>query len=391
MADRSSPKTKTFRGLNNVSDPLRLGLSWQEQADNVNITNRNAVTSCDGYTQRVAGSAVTGSYTTEDLQRFYVVDSGALKQINSDLSTQTLVSGLSAAPMYFTEVNGQVFFTNGVDRGMIDDGQAKNWGIQAPGAPHLALGTGVLNAGTVSVCCTFSDPSGLESGSGDVAVIDVTAKSSVAITAIPQLSGFTTNVYVTAPNGAVYMQLSAGAGTSVSYNASPDTLGMELPFWNMDPPRGTIPAYWGGAMHIAEPILEADMTVIWESNALGYHHFDLGDDAIIVPGTVYILKGTSGGLLIGTERKIYLFNGAELKVLADYGVVPGYNATIYQGAVYLWTLRGLCVAPDFKNLTQDTLYVAPGTKAGAAVIEKDGLRRYVVALQKGGTPYNSRT
>jgi len=45
----------------------------------------------------------------------------------------------------------------------------------------------------------------------------------------------------------------------------------------------------------------------------------------------------------------------------------------------------------FTNLTQGHLSVAPGVQAGASVIERDGQRRFVVSLHRGGTAFNART
>ena len=38
-----------FRGLNNVDDPVSLGLSWLTQADNINITSADKIARRDGY------------------------------------------------------------------------------------------------------------------------------------------------------------------------------------------------------------------------------------------------------------------------------------------------------------------------------------------------------
>ena len=74
--------TKTFRGLNNVTDPLRLGLSWLAQADNVDITATGALRKRAGYTKPFSG-VLSGAYATLDFKRLYVVDSGVLKAMGA--------------------------------------------------------------------------------------------------------------------------------------------------------------------------------------------------------------------------------------------------------------------------------------------------------------------
>ena len=40
---------KEFRGLNNVTDPLRLGLGWLATADNIDVTDTGSIIRRKGY------------------------------------------------------------------------------------------------------------------------------------------------------------------------------------------------------------------------------------------------------------------------------------------------------------------------------------------------------
>lgn len=391
MATRAHPQTKVFRGLNNVADPLRLGLEWLTQADNVDVTPRNALVRARGFVQSTSNYAITGAFATEDQQQLYVVDAGELRKMNADLTYTVLDTGLAAAKMNFVEVNGQVFYTNGTDFGVIAGGVAYPWGIPTPAMPNVVRGDGVLPEGVYQVCVTLTNEQGMESGSSDVAVIAVAADSQIAISSIPQTAGFETNVYVTATDGTVFFELARDVGAATSYNCGQDQLGMELPFWGLDAPRGSLPAYFAGQMYVAEPMAYADQTTIWASWPLHYHHFDFAADAIAVPGTVRMLRATESALIIGTERGLHAWDGDKLTDLAPYGVVPGWHASELDGKLYFWSERGLCRALPFENLTENTLSVAPGTSAGAMVLERDGMRRYVVSLHTGGTAFNRRT
>ena len=112
------PTIARFNGLNNVADPLRLGLEWLTQADNIDITSTGAIEKRAGYTQTLSGT-ITDAYSTEDFTRLYIVDGGVLKAMTSPSTAITLLAGLDSAPMHFTEVNGHVFFSNGMDSGII--------------------------------------------------------------------------------------------------------------------------------------------------------------------------------------------------------------------------------------------------------------------------------
>jgi hypothetical protein len=395
MTTQAFPSTHTFRGLNNVADPQRLGLDWLVQADNVDITQTGAMQRCRGFTRSTTATAISGAYGTKDLQRLYVVDSGVLKQVQTDMSSVTLRSGLSAAPMYFEEINGQVFFTNGVDYGIALDGVAKPWGIRQPSPPTVMVNNGgSLLAGVYQVVCTLVDPNGLESSNSTVTVAEAAADDSrLTITNIPQVSGYTTNVYVLTRDATVFYLLQEAAGASATYDGA--ALGRELPFWNTDTPRGTILAFFQGQMYVAEAFPANDVSAIWRSLPLHYHHFDPGGQGLAVPGAVRMLVGLEAALIIGTDRQIFAYDGEAITELAPYGVVPGWHASKVkvgetQTQVYFWSLRGLCHALPFSNLTETTVSVPPGLSAGGTVVEKDGMRRYVVALHSGGEAFNRR-
>lgn len=387
MDTKRSPVSK-FKGLNNVDDPQRLDMSWLTQADNVDISRTFGLTRCTGFVKMTTNFAVTGAYATKDLQRLYVVDTGQLRQMNADLSYSVLRSGLSTQKCFFEEVNGVVYLANGVDFLAIEPSGARPWGVPTPASPALAAGSGALPAGTYQLVCTLTDDRGMEGGNSVPAVIVLGNNASVVVTGVPQVAGYTTNLYLTKADGTIYFRIAERAGATVSFGGG--EFGMELPFWHLDPPRGSIPAAFQGRMYVAEWFAAFDLTVLWGSKPMHFHHFDLSGDGVAVPGRVLMTKAVEKALIIGTERAVFAYDGEALVKIADYGVVPGWHASLCEDRLYFWTLRGLCRALPFENLTNSTVSVPPGLSAGAMVLERDGMRRYIVALQKGGEAYNRR-
>ena len=401
------PEISGFKGLNNVTDPLQLDDgSWQTIADNCEITNHGELVSPRGYTRVATLTAGSGAYTTKDLQRFYVIDSGEVRQMRDDFTFDVLKTGVSADAYAFQEVNGDVYYTNGTDFGVLTPDGWRPWGIASPGAPSLSLGSGVLAPGRYRVCCTLVDSRGMESSNSPVASIDVPVGASIQVTNIAQVADYTANVYATTANGEVFMRLARNAGNSATYNFSPDNLGPTLRYWFTDLPRGNRPAFFEGQMYCAEYFASLDQTVIWRSLPLDYHHFNPSAEGITVPGEVLLLRastetlfagterltqrGVAEALLIGTERAIFSWSDSQLVTLANYGVVRGFTEFEIKGKLFFWTLRGLCMALPFVNLTESTVSVAPGLSAAGMVIERDGEKRYVVALKQGGEAFNSR-
>ncbi len=380
--------TSTFRGLNNVQDPLRLPRGWLTQADNVDITPTGAIKRMRGFTQASTNFAVTGAYATRDFKRLFLVDAGELRQMNADLTYTVLRTGLSSARVQFEEVNGVVFYTNGVDFGVIEPSGVRSWGIAPPGAATaVAGGGGALAAGLYQFTCTLVDSRGMESGSGEVTSVVAADGERIALSDIPQTAGFTTNVYATGRDSTVFQLIEQGAGVSLTYDATTPLL-EELAFQGLSEPRGSIPAEFKGVMYVAEAFPEFDQSVIWPSLPLHYHHFDIGGDGIVVPGMVRMLRACKDALICGTDRGIFAYADGTLAQLADYGVVPGWHDSRSGDSLYFWSQRGLCRALPFINLTESTVSVPPGLSAGAMVIEEDGARRYVVALHAGGEAFN---
>jgi len=99
-----------FKGINNVSDPMRLDMSWLVQADNVNITDTGALTKREGYALSRTGVFLS-AYTTLDFSRMYLATALGIQGFTGE----NLVALTSSNPVYWAEVNEQVFYNNGVD------------------------------------------------------------------------------------------------------------------------------------------------------------------------------------------------------------------------------------------------------------------------------------
>jgi hypothetical protein len=390
----ASPSVKSFNGLNNVADPVKLGLEWLGTADNVDITQTGSIRRRDGYSQSLAGT-ITGAYSTQDYSRLYLVDSGSLKSINADMSTTVLKAGLSSAPMHWTEANDRVYFTNGIDSGIIlPDHSTIDWSWPTPGTPDLYAVGGDLPAGIYQVVCTYLLPDGRETGAGDVSLIELDAGESIQIENIPQVDGLLTQVYIAPADSTVFQLAFSTDLESASWNASPDQLGVDLVTQDLYPlpADGELPTFWRSRMYVVQYFPSEDISAIWFSEPLGYHLFNLQQSFISVPGKTVLLAPTPGGMVIGTDKKIFGYDGETLSELANYGAVAGWGSAIDDDKrVLFWSQRGLCAALPFSNMTQRQVSVAPGISAGGAILEKDGEKQYVVALQMGGEIFNKRS
>lgn len=381
-----------FLGLNNVSDPLNLGLSWLTTADNVIVTDAGKLKRRDGFAAPTGG-VITGAYGTRDHKRMYYVDDGALKAMDGP----TLATGFARDRMHWAEINRQVFYSNGTDYGVISpDNTLLPLSWPTPTEPTLAAVSGTLDPGLYQVCTTLLFDDGRETGPGPVSRIDIAEGQALQISDITQATGFVARVYIKPANSTVWGLSYEGYQSARVWDYSPDSLGPDLLTDDMDPiPAGaTVIQFWRGRLYAAQYIPSSDMTALWFSQPLGFHLFNLASDFLAIDGRVLMLAPHDSALLIGTDKAIYAWNGEALATLADYGTVPGcawdIDETKPGKPVYFWTERGVCRFPEFANLTEEQVSVAPGVQAGAAVMQTGGQRHFVVALHQGGEPFNNR-
>ncbi len=283
---------------------MRLGMRSLVQADNVNITDTGALAKRDGYTLNRAGS-FRSAYSTLDFSRAYLATATAIQDFNGvQITTLT-----STAPMYWCEVNENVYFNNGTDSGVIaPDNTVSLW----RGAP-VSYGAG------------FKGDDGQ-----DLAVLF-------------------------------------------------DTLPLDT----------DVIQHWKGRMYAAQYLASENQTVVWFSEAMGFHLFNLDSNFFTVPGKVTMLAPHDAALIVGTDARVYAYSGDKLDLLADYGVVAGQHWDRDGERLLFWSVRGLCAALPFSNLTEKAVSVAPGVRAGGCVIRTGGQNRYLALLQQGGSAFNS--
>lgn len=296
----------SFKGLNTQSDPLRLGVSWLAQADNINITDTGAIKKRTGYAKLLDGT-ITGAYATEDFSRCYIVDGGTLKAMTTPGEFVALLDGLADAPMHWTGVNDQVFFSNGVDSGIIAPDNAI-----LPWRDSPLRDTPFLNA----------------------------------------------------------------AGEDVGALLDPLPLGV------------SVIQHWRGRIYCAQYFPEANQSAVWFSQPLGWHLFNLDTDFILLSGCITMLAPHATALIVGTDSAIHTYDGTTLSSLAAYGALPGQHWADDDGRTLFWSERGLCAALPFSNLTERNVSVAPGVRAGGALVHSGGQKRYLAVLQQGGEAFN---
>lgn len=403
-SNRDRSVLKSFSGLNNKADPLR-GIpgrqgvaprTWQllQQADNVDINDAGMLSRRKGFTPFSAGGRITSSFSTFDFSRFYMIDGGALYQLNQDGTRVELAGGLGDSA-FWAEVNGEVFLSAARNLIISPSGLIRDWGIPTPAGGRVSNVTGGLPAGVYQACFTFIDPDGREGGASP-SVAAMCVDGGIAVSDIPSDDGCFTAIYIAGQGGVFRLEAVVPFGTeAMSFQSLQG--GRELTNQFLDPPPVTAAriAFYQGQFYLADYSQATDSTVIWFSEPLGFHLFNHNSSFIQIPGRVVQMAATEpkggGALMLSTERQVFLYNRDTLTSVADYGAISGQNADWGpDDKLYFWTKRGLCRVAPFENLTESEVSLAPGVTASGSVFNQYGYNRFVVVLKSGGAAFNKR-
>jgi hypothetical protein len=389
-----------FTGVRNDVDPERFAASDLFSAVNIDIDKSGRISRRTGFTRRASG-AIHSLWAASDICLY--VSGDQLFQLNPDYSTapmQTL-QGIGMRTS-FARANDRVYYANGVDTGVIENGAARTWGIQPPDAPGIQATVGHMPAGTYQITMTYFRDDGQESGASRAAVADLSAGSGLLLT-LPisaDLGVVSKAVYISPPNGdTLYLAFVVGNGvTSASYIGDTTELSVPLATQFISPaPAGHLIGFYRGRMYVAVG------DILYPSQPFAYEQFDLrgyiqmdGRITMVAPMTDKEREGDGqhSGLFIGTDRSCGVLVGSSPESFqyvpkTDYGAILG-AVDYVDGALYsdnatgarplpMWlTTQGICVGmPDMeiKNITRTKFgFVAAGQ--GAALFQP-GPNRFI--------------
>jgi len=393
-----------FLGVNNVEDPIGArsvkGQAWlSDETRNLDLDNGGTPSVRRGTVKRYSGTP-RYQFTTRDRQRMLFVDGLSLKELHPDFTATTLAALTSTARMYWFEANGDIYYTNGADSGIVRGTTIMLWGLPLPPWPTVSTASataGDLPAGTYQIVCQYRDNFGRLSGMRDAMTVYLSDNNALVIANIPQVPGWTTRVLLSEPDGDEVFVALETTETAELWNGPLLDLAQEAEvsgtrFFGLEalPEGATVTALHRGRAYAA--VVYPDFTAVYPSQPALYHLFDLSD-VIEIPGQVRGMLGTPYGLVIATDRAVYVRgDDRSLVAVAGYGVPEGWPLTMADmgSTVYVWTLRGLLEGSGngWGNVTEQRLSVAPGEQAYSYVVEHDGFKQLMMLLQTGGVSYN---
>lgn len=367
-------KIQSFKGIHNTLPRQELAPNDCADAVDVDISGkgeeyeRSAVIRRNGYVQSIV-VPIDSSYTARE-RISYCVSGGYLNRIREDLSFQPLT--YSTATEY-CDANG-VLFTNDAKM-VIGDSVTDLYVPQPKIPPQVILTAGSREPGFYTCAYTYTNADGLEGGLSPITFVELTAKGDVLVTPV-ELPGYTATIYVAAEDGSVFFDV---RGVPII----PECIGTaEIP--------DSIAALeiMDGKLFVVQQF--DDYSIIRYSKPFHYHLFDYEKDFIIVVDQVHYIRATGSNLLIGATTGIYVYNDGGLAKVANYGAVPG-RSIVRQAddSLLIHTVRGVCAALPFTELTENRVSLPMGQKCSAALVYQNGITKYIGLHDGGGSAFNA--
>lgn len=402
MAEAKAPKRdkdivayQAFTGLRNNIRPERFALSDLEAASNIDIDASGMASLRTGHGASLYAGAVHSLWAEDGICLF--VQDSTLKSLSTAYAGATLRTLTSNARASFQKVDDRVYFANGADTGVVENGAARSWGLAVPPAIAAAATVGYMPAGDYQFTMTYLRADGQESGAGLAERITLTADGSGITFTLPVSSDadvVAKAVYLSTANGEVLYRalLATAAATTATYANDTTELGLELQSQFFSPaPAGHLLGYFQGCMYVAVG------DVVYPSEPYAHEWFDLRKYIPFDAKVTLFAPVEDEGVFIGTEKSIGWMPGSgpeAFKYLrrASYGAILGTH-TIVEASKFgdgsmgeqelpMWlSAKGICIGlpgGTVRNLT-DAKYSFTAQGSGCALFKADESQFIAVA------------
>jgi hypothetical protein len=326
-----------------------------------------------------------------------VVRNDVLTRVNPDFTLATLRSGMASRPVSYAAIGGRVYYSNGVENGVVEGQQHRTWGLEVPAAFAATVTGGGLRAGRYQYTATYMRQDNQESGARRAEVVELVATSGFDLALIPSADPGVDRiaVYISDRDGETLFRHAVvpnAAGTlAVRELRVPLGPHLETQFL-LYPPLGAPIAYANGRMLVAAG------NRLFPSEPYAPELFDWRKSVPFL-SKITLVAPLEDGTWLGTEDQVIWLPNAEpekwdFRVRAEYGVVPGTVAyadgeLIGDGsqksqAVFFFTAQGPCAGlpgGQLMNFTQER-YSPPKMQQGAGIVRRHrGIAQYVATLQ----------
>jgi hypothetical protein len=373
------------------------------EAENVDITDEFHIRRRNGFDNKVVGNIHS---LWSDGKICLYREGVYLKRLYTNYTPEILRNNLTdkRIPMVFLSLIDKVYYSDGIDTGVIENGISRSWGLDSPIHPVITRISGVMRGGNYKVALVYIRSNGMMSGSAIPTLTNVINNSALVLTNIPVSNDPTVayiDIYITNPNGdALYLFHSIANGvTTYTINSNVVQAGLPLNTVGLSkPPVGDMIEYYNGKIYVING------SIAWHSESYAYELFRLRSNYIQMENPYTLFSAVKDGIWVSDGKRIYFMQGDNppFKLLdkADYGAIKGtaqkisgdYIGEGVSNPVIVWASpSGICVGGDggsFKNLT-DKNYSFPITENGISFFKQArGINQYIIALKNASDAEN---
>lgn len=297
-------------GIDNVSDETSLPAKAARDMRNVDINIAGNFRTRRGFTLLSALSDAHSLWGARDQTYGLLVQGSSLRRLivqNGQTMTAPLLTVMPGARMSYFEYADEVFFSNGVDLGVVTRTVARMLGVDVPRPPALVVTAGgSVPAGKYSVALSYVLASGEESGLSAIESCTLTDDSSVTVSLPPGTgtSAARVRVYCTPVNGNVLYQVAELPVGLMSYSLSVTTPGKaaDNQFLTRMKPGRLVRVFNGR-------LLTAQTDTVWFSEPFRYGLTSPRHNFVRFNSPVTMVEPVAGGVFVGTREAVYFLAG----------------------------------------------------------------------------------
>lgn len=379
-----------FLGLRNTVGEARQPLGALTHATNILIDDSGSITRRKG-SVKIANGSITSSYGTRDNSAIYVVDGGSLYRFDGDTFI-FICDGMGDGTVHWCEESSSLIFAQSEQRFIaIENDVVKNLNIPTVTDISVIHKTGNLPLMSFGIMAQYvSIETGLRGALSQYQIIDVAESSSLFIE-VPPIDGYFVAIYGFLPNSGAWSLIGETANVFLltdypAVNEPADDVYLNV----MSLPKDIVAMTYHLGRLCAVTLTNEQISLVQFSIPNFYHLFDIVSEAFEVPDVITSVASSNGVLILTGMRSIWAFADGSLQRLAPYGTPVGKPMTqLPTGELLIWTYRGVCQYPDFKNLTENDFSVPAGFGCATSLYEHDGSKYLVVATDDAGQAFNA--
>lgn len=412
MAEQGIIPLGPFRGINNIDPRQSRGFQLPQgpedpppflrAAINVDLDRQGWPRRRSGQTKIMGLSDGHSGFAVGN--QLYLVDGTELIRVDGrSYETAVVATGLTAGKrVSFAEHAGDVYWTNGEQKGRIRTGVNTYWGVPRPRITGLSQTPGPLLPGRYMVAVTGQMVDGTESGAYAAQVIDLT-QGAIVVNVLAETPYV--NLFVTDANGNTLYWAGSVAASQFPYTISETNVSTQAldVIGCTEPPPGQIVRSFRGWL------LVASAHMLYFSMPVSPHLFHPSTDYQMFEDEIVMMEPLTEGVFIAVRDRTYWVEGMSpadwrprlvdtRKVVAGPGLrlpgrkIAGLNAeTVYRrvqqpaNEVVMWmTEDGPAVGlpgGQVQMLFDGAVAMDKATSASMAFRELDGIRQVLMSLQ----------